>query len=270
MFMHTQIHSRPFGRNKAVVWVVAAMTLAGVGCDKVDLNTYYTSVERMDHGLVVILPGIEGESAANRDIRKGLDDAGMPHALAIYRWGHPVPGIGMLFNQTDAAGNRRAGQELAERIVTYQTNYPGRPVFLIGHSGGGGVAVFTLESLAGLPNAQPLEGAFLLSASISSNYPLHGALRMTRRGMVNVYNPEDGFLRSGTALFGNVDGGKGDAAGQAGFTGQYSNLYQRQITTAISGVPGDPHFIATNASLITARAPAWLMSTTWPPAGASR
>jgi len=56
---------------------------------------------------------------------------------------------------------------------------------------GGGSAVFTLETLGRIPGAQPVIGAFLPSASISSDYVLADALRMTRLGLVNVSNIDD-------------------------------------------------------------------------------
>jgi hypothetical protein len=175
----------------------------------------------------------------------------------------------MLVNQTDAAGNRKAGAKLAQRILTYQRNRPGRPIFLVGHSGGGGVAIFAMESLSSM-GGQPIEGAFLLSASISSNYALGRALQMTRRGIVNVSNPEDNLLDSGTAVFGNVDGGHGGSAGRTGFSRRYPKLFERQVTAASLGVTGPAHFVATNARVIGQRAPAWLLSPSWPPRAAPR
>ncbi len=243
---------------------VAAACLAAAGCGRVDTNTRFVNEQRADKGLVVILPGIEGESAANRDIRRGLDDAGIPYALAIYRWGFPVPGIGLIVNQTNAGGNREAGKELAGRIVKYQQKYPGRPVHIIGHSGGGGVTVFTLEALRDIPDAKPIDGAFLLSASISSDYDLSKALTMTTKGLVNAYNPEDDLLDSGTAIMGNVDGKRGPSAGRTGFTRTFARVYQRRITGAELGVGGSPHFVATNHEVICKYAPPWIRSDVWP------
>ena len=138
--------------SRAGCWAIAlgavALVLLG-GCGagrRYNLDNEYTSPARVDKGAVVILPGIEGESAANRDIRKGLYDAGIPYALVIYRWGSLLPGPGgMLINQTNVSRNRRMGRELAEQIAQYQQNHPGKPVFLAGHSAGGGIAVFALE-----------------------------------------------------------------------------------------------------------------------------
>ena len=247
------------------------MLVTVVGCTKYDVGTKYTSAQRVDQGLVVILPGIEGESGANRDIRKGLNDAGIPYALLIYRWGAMMPGpAGMLINQTNVSRNHRVGQELAEQVAQYQRNHPNRPIFLIGHSAGGGIAVFTLEELAKIKGAKPIEGAFLLSASISADYPLDGALRMVRRGIVNTYNPEDHLLKEGTGAFGNVDGGRGDSAGRTGFKRSYARVYERKITNERVknefGSAGAAHFVVTKSQLIEKYAPAWLLSETWPPA----
>ena len=93
---------------------------------------------------------------------------------------------------------------------------------------------------------------------------------MTRRGLVNVSNPEDRLLDRGTAMFGNVDGGRGDSAGRTGFHGRYPKLYERRITAASLGVGGPAHFVATNARIISERAPAWIHAKTWPPPGYGR
>ena len=241
------------------------------GCTKHDLNTRYTEPARMDQGLVVILPGIEGESGANRDIREGLYRAGIPYGLVIYRWGTPIPGPGgMLINQTNVARNRRMAEELAEQISQYQQRHPGKPVFLIGHSAGGGIAIFAMEALERVPGARPVEGAFLLSASISSDYDIAPALAMSRRGLVNVSNKDDRLLDKGTGTFGNVDGKRVDSAGRTGFQRTYPKVFERPITNEQTrrelGIGGPAHFVATNEQLIETYAPAWILSESWPPA----
>jgi len=260
---------------KSVPFVAAGLLLfvlpfvAG-GCGKYDLNARYADSARAGQGLVIILPGIEGESKANRDIRQGLYKAGIPYALVIYRWGSAIPGPGgMLLNQTSVGRNRKMADELAEQIVQYQQKHPGKPVFLIGHSAGGGIAVFTLEALGRTPDSLPVEGAFLLSASISSDYDLTDALRMTRRGVVNVSNKDDRLLNAGTATFGNVDGEHGDSAGRMGFSRSYPKVFERPLTNEQTrrelGISALPHFVATQEQLIEKYAPPWLLSESWPP-----
>ena len=130
--MHiTQRSPKPVQPRRALPVALVAAAILG-GCGKYDVGTRFTTPERIDRGLVVILPGIEGESGANRNIRKGFYDADVPYALVIYRWGSMVPGPGGMFiNQTNVARNRQMGQELAEQIAQYQRNHPGRPIFLI-------------------------------------------------------------------------------------------------------------------------------------------
>ena len=248
----------------AAMLLLVGTCLATTGCEELS----YGSPERMARGLVIILPGIEGESMANHEIRRGLARGGIDYALVIHNWGFPIPGIGLLVNQTDVEGNRRAADTLAQRIAVYQTDYPDRPVFLVGHSGGGGVAVFALEALSRTGGGKPVEAAFLLSASLSASYPLDGALRMTKRGIVNVSNRDDVvLLGSGTATFGNIDGGHGDSCGRTGFSRRYPNLYEMRITAEMFGTPADPHYLATNADLVARAAPMWVNAKTWPPPG---
>lgn len=247
------------------VLALLVVALAATGCIP---NSRYTTEARRQQGLVLILPGIEGISLNNIGIQQGLADGGVPYSLEIYPWGIPVPGVGLFINQIDVTGNRAAAGRLANRIIDYQRDHPGRPVFLIGHSGGGGIAVFALEAMAGKLGASPIDGALLVSASLSSDYPLSSALRMTRRGVVNVFNRLDtGLLGTGTAVFGNVDGGHGDSCGRTGFYGSYANLFELEITSDQQGVFDDPHTIATNARLVADYAPRWIMSERWPPEG---
>ena len=121
-----------------------AAVLAGCGED----TAIYVTDARKANGLVIILPGIEGESEMNHGIREGLMDGGVEYALVIRPWGVPLPGLGMVVNQTNFLGNRLAGMGVAKTIAEYQDAHPGRPVYIVGHSGGGGVAVFTAEALA--------------------------------------------------------------------------------------------------------------------------
>ncbi|MDY6914383.1 MAG: hypothetical protein SVT52_08010, partial [Planctomycetota bacterium] len=221
----------------AVLWTTAGCTASG--------NVEFTTEARLDQGLVIILPGIEGESHMNHDIRRGLVAAGIYRALPIHLWGRPIPGVGMLLNQMDVIGNRLAGGQIAKMITAYQDSHPGRPVYLVGHSGGGGVAVFSAEAL---PPGRKVDGLVLLSASISKGYDLTKALGKCRNGIVNFYSEADvGFLVIGTIVAGNVDGVHGPAAGAVGFDwptdakqrAAYSKLYQVSMNEAMTG-GGDP------------------------------
>jgi hypothetical protein len=102
----------------------------------------------MDQGLICILPGIQGVDYHYQDIRKGLQGSGIQCAIMIRPWGSQIPGIKLVVNETDVPANRAWGDTLAREIQAYQRQYPGRPVHLIGQSGGGAICVFAVESLA--------------------------------------------------------------------------------------------------------------------------
>ncbi len=170
--------------------------------------------ERMKDGLVLVLPGIEGRSKYNTDIARGLDEGGVPCAIEIYDWGTTVP-LGGLVNLMALKRNQRVAQQIAERILDYQAEYPGRPVHLVGHSGGGGLTILVLEAL---PPRAEIASAILLAAAISPDHDLSLALSRTRRGIWNFYSKADiGYLRVGTGLFGTIDRKHTQAAGAVGF-----------------------------------------------------
>lgn len=241
-------------------------------------GTIFAAEHRMENGLVIILPGIEGESALNRDIRRGLAMAGIDYALPIYHWGRPIPGLGMLLNQMDFIGNRLAGVRIAKTIEQYQREHPGKPVFVVGHSGGGGVAVFAAE---GMSEGKQIDGLILLSASIWAGYDLTKALGRCKYGIANFYNKGDvGMLAIGTTITGNVDGMRGPSAGLNGFDraspgdpGERSAAYRKlyQVSIAQYAFGGDPHTAATQPRFVSAHVAPWITSPPWPvTAGAHR
>ncbi len=250
-------------RRIGLMAIITGM-LTAMGCNGIGSNMHYLTDVRKENGLVIILPGIEGESEFNHNIRRGLVSAGCYRAIPIYGWGTPIPGIGMLVNQTNFIGNRIAGANIAKMIEKYQDSYPGRPVFVIGHSGGGGVAVFTAE---GMSKGRKIDGLILLSASISADYDLTKAVNNCKSGIVNFYNREDtGLLGIGTAVMGNVDGGHGPSAGLIGFTRAFPNLYQVQLTQSMTFASGGgTHDAATRPGFVSRYVAPWVLSSGWPP-----
>ena len=241
-----------------VVWLVGG---CGGGSD-------FITPDRLENGLVIILPGIEGQSALNRDIRDGLAAAGVDCALQIRSWGL-VP----VLKQMDFIGNRIAGAIIAQEIVAYQDEHPGRPVYVLGHSGGGGVAVFVAESM---PEGRQLDGLILLSASISSAHDLTKALEHSKHGIVNFYNKRDSALLGVvTILFGNVCGTHGPAAGLIGFDkpGQkasdekklvYTKLFPVQLTDDMTLGDSSAHVSATRPDFVSIYVAPWILSPQWP------
>lgn len=170
--------------------------------------------ERHEQGLVLILPGVEGESFLNQSVAWGLADAGVPSALVVDDWTTGTPLL-YLYHLRGWSRNKRQAQRIAERIVDYQNSYPGRPVDLIGHSGGGALVLLVLEAL---PPDRRVTSAVLLDASISCTYDLTRALPHTVQGIDNFHSRFDClFLGFGTLLLGTMDGQYQISAGCCGF-----------------------------------------------------
>ncbi|UCG33340.1 MAG: hypothetical protein JSU68_01670, partial [Phycisphaerales bacterium] len=203
--------------DRGSIWraarLCASALLGGVvwsGCSVADLAT----ADRYAAGLVVVLPGIEGRSIYNTNIARGLGDGYVDSAIEIFDWGVEAPG-GFLLNLTALERNRKQGERLAERIIRYQDAFPGRPVHVIGHSGGAGIAILALQCL---PESRKITAAYLLAAAVSPDYDLTESLKRTELGIWNFYSPKDvGFLGWGTSMFGTIDRSHTRAAGAVGF-----------------------------------------------------
>ncbi|MBT3278650.1 MAG: alpha/beta hydrolase [Phycisphaerales bacterium] len=212
-----------YSNLKSRMAVVAGLALVCVfgGCNRQP----YISPDRLDRGLVVLLTGIEGRSLLNEAIAEGLDDGGVDWAIEIKDW---TSLWGMLVSLRDEKRNREVAGEIAARIERYQAAYPDRPVMILGHSGGGGMAVYTAEKLT---NGK-VQGVLLLNGAISKDYRLMRALRKSEQGLVNFYSPLDMVVRFGTLFAGTMDSQHSESAGSVGFEvpttlpKEYDTLYQ--------------------------------------------
>ena len=249
-----------FAKTNLFVALMSALLFTGCG---INAGGRFMSEERKENGLVIILPGIEGESGFNHNIRRGLVSAGCFRAMPIYNWGLPLPGIGLLVNQS-ALGKKAVGKTIAREIEQYQDSYPGRPVHIIGHSGGGGIAVFVAE---GMSEGRTIDGLILLSASISNNYDLAGAMNHCKSGLVNYYNQNDvGLLGLGTAIVGNVDGGHAPSAGLTGLKSILPRVFQVNVTESMTRTSGGgAHESATRPKFVSRYVAPWVLTSSWPP-----
>jgi len=174
----------------------------------------WLSPERADKGYTIILPGVEGTSYRNIGIARGLVEGGHSAAIEVRDWttGHwPL----FVYHLMALERNKEQAGKIAEQILTYQAQYPGRPVTLIGHSGGAAMAVLVLEAL---PEGRNVDQVVLLAAAISPNHDLTTALSHTERGIVNFYSWGDvPHLVVGTLALGTIDRRHTVSAGASGF-----------------------------------------------------
>lgn len=201
---------RAAGSVRRFALVCGLLLVGATGCVG---HKSYMDKERLEKGYILILPGIEGESKLNHWIADGLRDAGVPDAIDIYDW--TGSRLLMAMNTVRYERNLRQASIVAHKIGEYQRAHPGKPVHLIGHSGGGGLAVMALEQMS---RSRPITGAILLAPALSPGHNLAAALERTQYGIYNFWSPNDvAFLGIGTTAFGNMDREHGPAAGMVGF-----------------------------------------------------
>ncbi len=169
--------------------------------------------DRLARGLVIALPGIEGEGFLNHNIAYGLDDAGVPGAIEVFDWTRGRAFF--LHNLMDRRRNFEQAGLLLRRVQAYRAHHPGRPVHLVAHSAGTGIIAMALEQLS---VDQPITAAIFLGSALSPTYNLAPALHRTCLGIYNLYSRHDFvYLGLGTRTFGTVDRRRCAAAGKAGF-----------------------------------------------------
>jgi len=157
------------------------------------------------------LPGIGGKRSIDRTLVKGLEEGGVDAEIEIYDWTGEDPGLSSLYA---AQRNREEAAKVAAIITKLYRDDPRRKIYLTGHSGGTGIAVWALERL---PDDVQVESLLLLASALSPTYDLSDALRHVRGKAVALSSTYDPVLGIGTRMFGTIDGVKTDAAGRVGF-----------------------------------------------------
>lgn len=168
--------------------------------------------EGTEAGLVLVADGVGGLDLCGTGLRYMVAREGLGFDVRVHPWGH---GFGKWWRDLSNVENHVAQAEaMANAVREFRERRPGRPVFLVGKSGGCGVVVRTLELLP--ENA--VEAAVLLAPALSPGYDLSRALGAVRREMVVFWSPLDVVvLGAGTRLFGTIDRVRAVSAGMVGF-----------------------------------------------------
>lgn len=153
----------------------------------------------MSTGLIIMYPGISSAPTDMINWYTALRRAGIRQAIQVRPYG---PTLDLLGNLTGYERNRDWSKEEAKRIVRYMDAYPGRPVTLIGYSGGGAIAPMVAEYM---PEGYVLDRILLFSSGLSPGYDLTPALEQTENGIVHFWSSADFTGPFITLVFGTMD-----------------------------------------------------------------
>jgi len=132
---------------------------------------------------VLVLPGILGEQIWDRRIRRGIRESQIPCEVEIYDWTK-----GPLMMISNIGGDEAKVAALVQLIERFNADFPDRPLFLVGHSGGSRMVIRILEELRG---RKWVERAVLLSPGVEPTHNLSAALSATRSGIDTFYSRLD-------------------------------------------------------------------------------
>jgi len=196
----------------AQVKLLALMALAVLGLCAGCRSTHRPEVRAAEHGLVWILPGVEGGPWSMAWARAAFLDAGVRAEIRVFEWQRP---FGTLKNLTDYQGNRHKARQIARGIAEYRREHPEAAVDLVGYSGGGGLAIMAAEAL---PDGVHLRNVVLAQPALSPDYDLTPALARIDGKLVNFYSPYDWLILGlGTRVCGTMDRQEVASAGKERF-----------------------------------------------------
>ena len=201
---------RRFGTGLAST---ARLLLTPLGKHAARFHQSMQTEDRLQRGLIIVLPGIDGHTTVSDNISRGLFKAGCELAVEIHDW-KLFPGWNPLHLST-YKNNVSKASRIADRIREYRREYPDGEVHLIGHSAGAGMALFVLRELQ---DDHPITSVTLLAAAISRDFDVEGLTNCTTRGIWNFYSAADlPAVGIGTVIFGTMDRKHRPAAGAFGF-----------------------------------------------------
>lgn len=132
--------------------------------------------------------------------------------IEVRRWGTPLL---PLRNLRAHERNVETAEALAAEIAEWRESHPTEPFYLVGYSGGGGMAVLVADAL---PDGVEIDRLILIAPAISPSYPLErDVLSNVRELVVNYASTRDIQVGWGTRTFGTIDREHVDSAGAVGF-----------------------------------------------------
>ncbi len=163
-------------------------------------------------GRLIILPGIRNTKFHLSDFARASNRLLPGFSVEVLRWGVPLLG---LYNLSAVERNERTAEEIAADIASWRRTHRDEKLYLIGYSGGGGVAALVLRAL---PDDVSVDRLILVAPAISRSRAIETTLlRHVDEFVVNYASDRDLQVGLGTRIFGTIDRKREASAGHDGF-----------------------------------------------------
>lgn len=219
--------SRSILRALALLLVCAVATAASGPVRQFDCGAQRAVVPSQAEGRLLILPGV-GNTRFHLAGFVAAAEAQLPRFdVEVRTWGVPFMTI---HNLRAHERNVATAEAIAAEIAEWRRAHPDAPFYLVGYSGGGGMATLIT---AALPDDVAIDRLVLVAPAISPDYPLEAeVLPHVREYVVNYASERDLQVGWGTRTFGTIDRKNTDSAGAIGFAEANERLLEYRWSTA--------------------------------------
>jgi pimeloyl-ACP methyl ester carboxylesterase len=172
-------------------------------------------------GRVLALPGIFNTRLQLAPLARSIGRRVPWLDVKIRRWGVPFRG---LHNLTAFERNLETAARIAADLAAWRSRQPRAPLYVMGFSGGGGMATLVT---AALPAGLLIDRLILVAPAISPRFPILTAVVPRVREFVACYASRwDLQVGWGTEAFGTLDRARTKSAGAVGFEVVHPKLLQ--------------------------------------------
>jgi pimeloyl-ACP methyl ester carboxylesterase len=199
---------------RTILFATCCLLLAGCLAPSRPVAATYPVRYEGDRGgdLVFVANGSGGTHALSDGLEYVASRTRTPLRVVPVDWSHGEGRV--LSDHLNLANQRTYGAYLAQQVQAARQAYPGRRIYLAGHSSGCAVVLSAAESLP----PDTLAGVVLLAPSTCAYHDLRPTLRASRGGVDVFFSPLDIWvLGFGIGLLGTTDRDCSLAAGRYGF-----------------------------------------------------
>jgi pimeloyl-ACP methyl ester carboxylesterase len=214
-------------RSLALLLVCAAATAADGPVRHWDCGAAPVVTASPLEGRLLILPGV-GNTQFHLAGFVATAKAQLPRFdVEVRPWGVPFMTIHNLRNYER---NEATAAAIAAEIADWRRAHPDAPFYLVGYSGGGGMATLVT---AALPDDVSIDRLVLVAPAISPGYPLASdVMPHVREYVVNYASERDLQVGWGTRTFGTIDRKNTASAGAIGFAAPHERLLEYRWSDA--------------------------------------